>query len=257
MPNRCSLLLAASAAVSDLPALAPRGERRSRPLARQSGRQRRSSRARSSTRRAPRRRPGTSSSTLSESGLDYNVGDAFGLYPTNDPALVDAILKALDAPPDFPIGGRTLARGADRRRLAVARARHAVPALLLHHRRRAAEKGQGAGGGRRSGRRRRDARRARRDREIPRRAARSGGLHRGARSAAAAALFDLVVAEGAQRPLSSHCRHGALRHRQAHAGSASPRRSSPTASSRATRSRSTCRRRTPSACRPIPPCRSS
>ena len=45
---------------------------------------------------------------LSECALDYNVGDAFGLYPTNDPALVDAILKALDAPPDFPIGGRTL-----------------------------------------------------------------------------------------------------------------------------------------------------
>jgi sulfite reductase (NADPH) flavoprotein alpha-component len=45
---------------------------------------------------------------LTECALDYNVGDAFGLYPTNDPALVDAILKALDAPPDFPIGGRML-----------------------------------------------------------------------------------------------------------------------------------------------------
>ncbi len=45
---------------------------------------------------------------LSASGLDYAVGDAFGLYPTNDAALVDAVLKALDAPPDFPIGGETL-----------------------------------------------------------------------------------------------------------------------------------------------------
>jgi sulfite reductase (NADPH) flavoprotein alpha-component len=45
---------------------------------------------------------------LSESALGYEVGDAFGLYPTNDPALIEAILKALDAPPDFPIGGRTL-----------------------------------------------------------------------------------------------------------------------------------------------------
>ena len=45
---------------------------------------------------------------LSASALDYNVGDAFGLFPTNDPALVDAILKALDAPVDFPIGGRAL-----------------------------------------------------------------------------------------------------------------------------------------------------
>ena len=45
---------------------------------------------------------------LSSSGLDYAVGDAFGLFPTNDPTLVDAVLKALDAPPDFPIGGETL-----------------------------------------------------------------------------------------------------------------------------------------------------
>jgi sulfite reductase (NADPH) flavoprotein alpha-component len=45
---------------------------------------------------------------LTACGLDYQVGDAFGLYPHNDPALADAVLKALDAPPDFPIGGRTL-----------------------------------------------------------------------------------------------------------------------------------------------------
>ncbi len=45
---------------------------------------------------------------LTESKLDYAVGDSFGLFPTNDPALVDAVIKALGAPPDFPIGGRTL-----------------------------------------------------------------------------------------------------------------------------------------------------
>ena len=45
---------------------------------------------------------------LAGSGLDYAVGDSFGLYATNDPALVDAVLRALNAPPDFPIGGRTL-----------------------------------------------------------------------------------------------------------------------------------------------------
>src|SRR5262249_17456753 len=45
---------------------------------------------------------------LEDSGLDYRVGDTFGIYPTNDPALRDAVIKALDAPPDFPIGGRTL-----------------------------------------------------------------------------------------------------------------------------------------------------
>jgi sulfite reductase (NADPH) flavoprotein alpha-component len=45
---------------------------------------------------------------LKESGLDYTVGDSFGIFPTNDPALVEAVLKALNAPADFPIGGRTL-----------------------------------------------------------------------------------------------------------------------------------------------------
>ncbi len=45
---------------------------------------------------------------LTSCGLDYIVGDAFGLFPSNDPTLVDAILKQLDAPGDFPIGGRTL-----------------------------------------------------------------------------------------------------------------------------------------------------
>jgi sulfite reductase (NADPH) flavoprotein alpha-component len=45
---------------------------------------------------------------LTECGLDYAVGDAFGLYPRNDPDLADAVLAALGAPPNFPIGGRTL-----------------------------------------------------------------------------------------------------------------------------------------------------
>jgi sulfite reductase (NADPH) flavoprotein alpha-component len=45
---------------------------------------------------------------LAECGLDYEVGDSFGIVPTNDPALVDLILDALAAPADFPIGGRTL-----------------------------------------------------------------------------------------------------------------------------------------------------
>jgi len=45
---------------------------------------------------------------LSGSGIDYAVGDAFGIFVANDPALVDAVLAALGAPRDFPIGGRTL-----------------------------------------------------------------------------------------------------------------------------------------------------
>ena len=45
---------------------------------------------------------------LAGSGIDYTVGDAFGIFPANDPALADAVIAALGAPPDFPIGGRTL-----------------------------------------------------------------------------------------------------------------------------------------------------
>src|SRR5215831_16650274 len=45
---------------------------------------------------------------LAGSGIEYNVGDAFGIFPTNDPKLADAVIAALDAPPDFPIGGRAL-----------------------------------------------------------------------------------------------------------------------------------------------------
>jgi sulfite reductase (NADPH) flavoprotein alpha-component len=45
---------------------------------------------------------------LTGSGIDYVVGDSFGLYPTNDPALVDAVVLAVGAPGDFPIGGRSL-----------------------------------------------------------------------------------------------------------------------------------------------------
>jgi sulfite reductase (NADPH) flavoprotein alpha-component len=45
---------------------------------------------------------------LAGTGLDYAVGDSLGIFPVNDGALVDAVVKALDAPPDFPIGGRTL-----------------------------------------------------------------------------------------------------------------------------------------------------
>ena len=194
---------------------------------------------------------------LTESNLDYTVGDSFGLFPTNDPALVDAVLKALDAPADFPIGGRTL-----REVLTDGVALSPAPdmlfqLLLLHHRRRTAEEGPGAGRGRGPGRRRRDARRARGHREIPGRAARPRGLHRGARSAAAAALFDLVVAQGAQGPRLAHRRRGALRHRQAHA--ARRRLDLPRRPHQARRQdpRLCAEGACASACRPIPRCRSS
>jgi sulfite reductase (NADPH) flavoprotein alpha-component len=45
---------------------------------------------------------------LADSSLDYTVGDSFGVFPSNDPDLVEAVIEAIDAPPDFPIGNRTL-----------------------------------------------------------------------------------------------------------------------------------------------------
>src|SRR5580700_8570630 len=45
---------------------------------------------------------------LSSTDLDYVVGDSFGVFPSNDPVLVDAVLAAIDAPPNFPILDRTL-----------------------------------------------------------------------------------------------------------------------------------------------------
>ncbi|MGO4406971.1 sulfite reductase subunit alpha [Bosea sp. RAF48] len=45
---------------------------------------------------------------LSESGLDYVVGDAFGIVAQNDPRLVDAVIALLGARPDAEIGGKSL-----------------------------------------------------------------------------------------------------------------------------------------------------
>jgi sulfite reductase (NADPH) flavoprotein alpha-component len=45
---------------------------------------------------------------LTGSDLDYEVGDSFGIFPTNDPVLVDAIIEAIGAQPDYPVAGRAL-----------------------------------------------------------------------------------------------------------------------------------------------------
>jgi sulfite reductase (NADPH) flavoprotein alpha-component len=45
---------------------------------------------------------------LAETGLEYAVGDSFGVLPCNDPTLVDAILGAIATPADFPIAGRPI-----------------------------------------------------------------------------------------------------------------------------------------------------
>jgi sulfite reductase (NADPH) flavoprotein alpha-component len=44
---------------------------------------------------------------ISGSGISYAPGDSFGVFPTNDPALADAVLAVMRAPADLPIGGKT------------------------------------------------------------------------------------------------------------------------------------------------------
>jgi sulfite reductase (NADPH) flavoprotein alpha-component len=45
---------------------------------------------------------------LAGTGLDYVVGDSFGVFPKNDPALADLVLAAIEAGPDAQINGRPL-----------------------------------------------------------------------------------------------------------------------------------------------------
>ena len=44
---------------------------------------------------------------ISAAGIDYVPGDSFGVFAKNDPALADLVLGAMNAPPDFPIGGKS------------------------------------------------------------------------------------------------------------------------------------------------------
>jgi sulfite reductase (NADPH) flavoprotein alpha-component len=44
---------------------------------------------------------------LSGTGLDYVVGDSFGIFPKNDPALVDLVIEAIGAAEDATIGGKS------------------------------------------------------------------------------------------------------------------------------------------------------
>jgi sulfite reductase (NADPH) flavoprotein alpha-component len=45
---------------------------------------------------------------ISDSGIDYAVGDSFGVFPRNDSGQVDQVLAALHAPADFPIGDKPI-----------------------------------------------------------------------------------------------------------------------------------------------------
>jgi sulfite reductase (NADPH) flavoprotein alpha-component len=45
---------------------------------------------------------------LSQSGVTYKAGDSFGVYASNDPRLVDAVIALIGARPEQDIGGKTL-----------------------------------------------------------------------------------------------------------------------------------------------------
>ena len=45
---------------------------------------------------------------LREAGIEYVVGDSFGLFPRNSAALVEGVIAAIGAPRDFPIGDKTI-----------------------------------------------------------------------------------------------------------------------------------------------------
>lgn len=45
---------------------------------------------------------------ISETSLDYEPGDSFGIFPVNDERLVNQVIAAIDAPHDFPIADKTL-----------------------------------------------------------------------------------------------------------------------------------------------------
>ena len=71
---------------------------------------------------------------LAGTDLDYEVGDSLGIFPINDPELVDSVIAALGAPPDFPIGGRTLRETSDRQRLFISCTGHVVPVDFIFDR---------------------------------------------------------------------------------------------------------------------------
>ena len=167
-----------------------------------------------------------------------------GCYPTNDPALVDAVLAALGAPAGLPDRRPHAARGADRRRVA----RRPRPTCCSS----CSPTSPAASGGRRP----RRSPTARIRTATPRRSTCS----RRSRNSPACAPIprpssrrSIRCSRGSirsrRRPRShpAACRSPSMRcatRSTSARGSASPRPSSPTASSPATGSRSMCRRRT-------------
>ncbi|MBS7544400.1 sulfite reductase subunit alpha [Ancylobacter oerskovii] len=69
---------------------------------------------------------------LAAAGLDYTVGDSFGIFPTNDPALVDAVLEAIGASCEEMIGDR-LARDVLGEAVSLGAAPDGLFQLLTYH----------------------------------------------------------------------------------------------------------------------------
>ena len=166
-------------------------------------------------------------------------------------------IAALGAPPDFPIGGRTLRDVLTDGVSLGAGARHAVPAHLLHHRRRAAAEGEGARRRRRSGRRRQTL-------DVLAAIEKFPGVRPDPEAFIEALdplqprLYSISSSpKAAARQGVAHRRHRALQDRQARAARRRLDLSRRPHRARRPRSRSMSRRRSISACRPIRRCRSS
>src|SRR5215468_6407302 len=181
---------------------------------------------------------------LTSTGIDYAVGDAFGVFPTNDPVLADAVIAALAAPPDFPIGGRAppptccfssspispaATGGRRRKRSPPARIRTATPPRSTCSPR---SKNFPACVPIRKPSSRRSIRCSR------------GSIPSRARRGSIATAWRFASMRCATRSMAAR-------------GSASRPRSSASACAPETRSTSSSRRRSTSVCRPIPPCPSS
>jgi sulfite reductase (NADPH) flavoprotein alpha-component len=152
---------------------------------------------------------------LSSCGLDYVVGDSFGIFPANDQGLVAAVIKMLGVPADFPIKGRSL-QDVLTSDVSLGLASDTLFQLYSYitggerrQKAKALSSGENPDG---------DAETldvlATMEKFAPGQA-RSGSFHRGARRHAAAAVFDLVVAQKQSGPCVAHGRHRALHDRQA------------------------------------------
>ncbi len=160
---------------------------------------------------------------LAGSGLEYTVGDSFGLFPSNDPALVDAVIAALGAPPDLSDRRTNVARNACTTAFRCRRRRHCCSSCSP-----TSPAANGVRSRARSPMAKTQTATTRRHSTVP------GGDRNNSPGirpdpeafiealdpVAAAALFDLVVAQGQSGPRRTHRRYRALPDR----GARPPRR---------------------------------